>query len=314
MEKDVEGKENDIKKCLNCGNILNKEEEFCTKCGIKYGETKKSICPKCKSEVKFGKKFCPKCGAKIDVKMSDKIDYTKNAFLKNKIDKKIFKILIIVIILIAFGFLGNLIVKKVNISVDELISQERYEDAYKKAKKDEDKSKVINALLEKGEFSEAYRISFDTKISFINELAVYSYEISQGLKNPSSFKLQEVYYDESNKAIVFVVGGSNSYGGIVTGYYYYTYSDNKSKYTLYTHISDFDKEKTYSWDTYSEKLEKSLKNLAKEKVATIISNDENKVDNSTVDIINKLFAGNILREVKFPDYIVNNSNKNSDNA
>ena len=80
------------------------------------------------------------------------------------------------------------------------------------------------------------------------------------------------------------------------------------------HCSKKAKEKTYSWDTYSEILEKLLKNSAKEEVTTIISNDGNKVDNSTVDIINKLFAGNILREVKFPDYIVNNSNKNSDNV
>ena len=71
--------EKNNKKCFNCGSLLKHNENFCSKCGIKYGETKKILCPSCNNEIEFGKKFCGKCGTKITVKTSDKIDFAKNS-------------------------------------------------------------------------------------------------------------------------------------------------------------------------------------------------------------------------------------------
>ena len=130
-EEVTETKTNEPKKCFNCGTELKPDENFCPKCGIKYGETKKIFCPKCNNEVEFGRKFCGKCGAKIDIKTSDKIDFVKNNFSKNHIGKKILIILILIVVLVGVFIAGKKIYSKLSISVDELISQERYSDAYK---------------------------------------------------------------------------------------------------------------------------------------------------------------------------------------
>lgn len=50
--------------------------------------------------------------------------------------KKILIILIIIVALILVGIIGKNIYSALSVSVDELISQEKYEDAYKKAKTD----------------------------------------------------------------------------------------------------------------------------------------------------------------------------------
>ena len=312
-EEVTEIKTNEPKKCFNCGTELKPDENFCPKCGIKYGETKKIFCPKCNNEVEFGRKFCGKCGAKIDIKTSDKIDFVKNNFSKNHIGKKILIILILIVVLVGVFIAGKKIYSKLSISVDELISQERYSDAYKKAKTDEEKNNVINALLQKGNFQEAYNLSKNENIAFINELSYYCNEITEGLKDPSSFSLRDVYYDKDEQQIVFSVNAKNSYGGMVVNYWYYTYSSTDKKYTLYSYLSSLDEETTYSWDTSSERLEKMLKNLARTEVKSIMSDDSKKVDSRVIDNINTLFKNGILKNVEFPNYTINTSNDNSEN-
>ena len=280
----------------------------------KIRREKKILCPKCNSEIEFGKKFCGKCGTKIDIKTSDKIDFVKNKFTKNNIGKKILIILILIVALVSIFIVGTKIYSRLSISVDELVSQERYSDAYKKSKTDEERNNVINAMIQKGKFEEAYNLSKDENIAMINELSYYCNEISEGLKNPTSFSLREVFYDKDNKQIVFYVNGTNSYGGIVGGYWYYTYNSTDEKYTLYTYVSDLDQENTYSWDSSSEKLEKTLKNLARIKIKSIISNDTNKIDTQIIDNINILFKNNTLKNVEFPNYILRDSNNETENV
>lgn len=303
----------ETKKCLNCGAELKPDEDFCPKCGTKYGKTKKIICPNCHNEVEFGMKFCGKCGAKIDLKTSDKIDYVKNNFTKKKMGKKILIILIIIIALIFVGIIGKNIYSALSVSVDELISQEKYEDAYKKAKTDEDKNNVLNAMMQKGKFQEAYNISQDENVVLTNELAYYCNEISEGLKDPTSFSLREVYFDREAQQIVFSVNGTNSYGGTVVGYWYYTYNSTDKKYSLFTYVSDLDDENTYSWDTSSERLEKALKNIARTRIKTIMSDDNNRINNQVIDNINTLFKNETLKNVEFPNYAtIDNSDTNSE--
>lgn len=312
LEKEESEKKEVIqKKCLNCGKLLETEEDYCPKCGIKYGETKKIICSKCGNEVEFGKKFCGKCGAKIDIKASERIDFAKNNFIKKKLGKKLIIALIAVALCVIVLVIGKNVYQKFNVSVDELLIQERYQEAYKKAKTDDEKSNIIDTMIQRGKFEEAYNISKDEKIALTNELAYYCNEISESLKDPSSFSLRSVYYDKEEQKIVFSVNGSNSYGGTVVGYWYYTYNTKDEKYSLYTYVSSLEDETSYSWDSSSEKLEKALKNIARTKIKKIMGDNDNKIDSNVVDNINAIFKQNLLKDVKFPKYVIKGTNGSS---
>lgn len=74
-----ESVDDDVKRCVNCGTILN-DEKFCPNCG-KSTETlpQNKTCPNCGTEVNE-EKFCPKCGQKLDseAQMNRKLSYCRN--------------------------------------------------------------------------------------------------------------------------------------------------------------------------------------------------------------------------------------------
>ncbi|MCI8518978.1 MAG: zinc ribbon domain-containing protein [Clostridia bacterium] len=280
LDKAIEENEyNEIKECLNCGAKLSQKEEFCSKCGMRKGEYKKILCKNCKTELQLKQKFCPKCGAKSEAEIG--IDGIVNSVKKGyrtKIRKlSIKKVLILVIILAIIAALiigGKKIISEAMVSIDDLMAEGQYWEAYEKAK-DNEKDQVVKE----------------------NQLAVLSNEISEGLKNPSSFSLTAVWFDSENKRIVLDVSGTNSYGGVVSSYYYYTYSTEKNKYTLYCTLSSLEREEAKSYDTTDEKLEKILKNSARTIVKEIISNSNYKIQSKHINNINKLFKNGKLNEI-----------------
>lgn len=52
------------KKCVQCGAILQDDDQFCTECGAAQPVERR--CPKCHAPVKEGAAFCTNCGAKLD--------------------------------------------------------------------------------------------------------------------------------------------------------------------------------------------------------------------------------------------------------
>lgn len=62
-----------IKKCSFCGNKIESDKKFCSKCGkpILGNSEVVILCPKCGNEIKNGKKFCNKCGMSINAKEED---------------------------------------------------------------------------------------------------------------------------------------------------------------------------------------------------------------------------------------------------
>lgn len=300
-----------VKVCLNCGRKLKENQEFCPRCGVKYGEIKTIKCEKCGSDILPSEKFCAVCGTKVEVNNQVKLEYMKTFFTK-KIAKKLLIFISVFLIVIIIFIVGKRIYQYANVSVEELIQRGEYEKAYEKAS-DEYKDIVIKTLMEKGKFKEAYDISGQEQISFINELAYDCNEIKEQLKDPSSFKLREIYYDKDQKDIVFEINGSNSYGGIVVNYLYYTYNTSENKFKLYESISSLKTEKSYSWDSYYEKYKKAKDNIVRLRIISMIAMDNNKLDNYIVDIINTLADNDMLKEVTFPDY-VDNSNYNEENT
>ena len=85
--------------------------------------------------------------------------------------------------------------------------------------------------------------------------------------------------------------------GIVSSYYYYTYSDTDKKYSLYCSLSDLSDEEYSKYDTSSESIEKILKNAARSVVKEMINKDNIKISGKIINNINKLFKDGKLNEV-----------------
>lgn len=51
--------------CIKCGNQLNDDSAFCSKCGTKVESKATNICSRCGAEMEDGMLFCSKCGTKI---------------------------------------------------------------------------------------------------------------------------------------------------------------------------------------------------------------------------------------------------------
>lgn len=277
MEEQVK-QEIEQMKCLNCGTTLENEQEFCPKCGIKKGERKVILCAKCNSEIQIGQKFCPKCGERIKIENKTVISSVKNKYqrkLKGINKKKLGIIVGTISILIILAFAFTKISPKIFISIDDLLAQGKYEEAYKKAKNEEKEN-----------------------VYYENAIAYVSSEIIESYKDPSSFELREAWVDKAEKRIVLKTAGKNSFGGITFSYQYITYDKDDNKYEVYCSLSDLDEEKTYSFDDTSDKIEKILKNVARETVKEIIQKDSCKVSSKIIDNINHLAEQKLLSDVK----------------
>ena len=136
-----------------------------------------------------------------------------------------------------------------------------------------------------------------------NLLAHLSNKLSDNLKNPNSFKLHHAWLNDTGRIIIVEYEGTNSYGGVVSGYVYYSFDADDNEFQIVTSFNDFDQE-TYSYyDSEDERLEKLLKNLAKKIAEEIIANDDLKFDDHMADRINALFKENKLKDVKLHDNI-----------
>jgi hypothetical protein len=144
-----------------------------------------------------------------------------NSQIKKKNEKKkktpiIVGIAALIVILLAVA-LKVVVVPRVFVSVDTLCERGEYEKAYKKAKDDE-KLQVL------GE----------------NIAAYLSNETSDSLKDPTSFLLRDVWFkctydvdDEKVRVqVVLYVSGKNSYGGTVSNYWLYSYTESSGEFSL----------------------------------------------------------------------------------
>ncbi len=282
MENETSEEEKYI--CLKCGTALTKEQEFCSKCGTKRGEKNNKKCKKCGNIIDVGEKYCSKCGEKVKFDIEKDItDKTKRIKVSKK---KIIVSIILIIIVLMLIVIGKKILPQLLITKDELLQEGNYFEAYKKALDNEKK-----------------------EISTENLLAYICKDIKDGLKDPSSFVLTSAYM--TNDEIVICINANNSYGASVKNYYYYKYNDQDSKYKRKSYLSSLEYEKSYSWDDYSEKLEKNTDNLNRILVTGIMSNEKNKVDKKIIDNINLVFKNDKLDSVELLD--VNKGNNTQEN-
>ena len=202
--------------CVNCGALLDDDQEFCPKCGTPKGGKKKRICAKCGAELEDGHEFCPKCGQKASY-INDSNDNSTISQLKETVSKtyekankkgKIIGVIgLIAVIVAVFIFIAP----KIFVSIDTLCAQGNYEKAYARASEDEK-----NTVLAE------------------NIIAYLSYESSENLKDPSSFLLRDAYYIVSYNAgeeriyqqAVLYISGKNGFGGNSSSYWIWGADEN----------------------------------------------------------------------------------------
>ena len=304
-------------KCEKCEKEISDDTKVCIHCGapvIKY-----VTCPECGETYPEGAKACPKCG--------------KKSVAANK-KKNLALILIIALAAVLIGVLVVIFVVLPAIEqnkFDEAIDDKDYEEALQYAKDDDERlEEVIEVALEQkdykfvfkeggdkkskeaalelalaaGDYEFAYKNS-ENKQEVLKEnlLAHLSNKLSDNLKNPNSFKLHHAWLNDTGRIIIVEYEGTNSYGGVVSGYVYYSFDADDNEFQIVTSFNDFDQE-TYSYyDSEDERLEKLLKNLAKKIAEEIIANDDLKFDDHMADRINALFKENKLKDVKLHDNI-----------
>ena len=156
--------------------------------------------------------------------------------------------------------------------------------------------------LVKGDYAKAYEIAKEEQrgdILIENRAACLSVEVSEGLKNPSSFELKNVWNDWDTGYLVIEAMGTNSYGGLVPGYYLYSLKSDEEETYLVTYVSSLDNEKIYSWDDYGDMLKKELDNAARDLIRIIRAEDSLALPKVNIDNINQLFENDLLDDVEW---------------
>lgn len=269
--------------CKYCGKEILQGNMYCSSCGRSTIEENKKHCPKCGLVLEDKQKFCIGCGAKIQhnniVLMAEQsVEKVGQIFQGNKnIIKKVIFALIAVVALVS---VCTVIIPKLFVSPFTIMEEADYEKAYKKANKEEK------------EF-----------VLYENVIAKNCIEIKDHLKNPESFKLNEVWIDKENHRFVLKVSGTNSYGGTVSSYHYYTFDKDDFEYSLWLSVNDFEEEKVYSFDDAEEKIEKTLKNIYKPIIKGIVQDDSLRVDNGIEERINTLKENGLLNSVVLIDEV-----------
>ena len=262
--------------CKYCGGSINANGNYCMTCGRSSVDENIRHCHNCGLTITADTTFCTRCG--------NKITHNKNAakFKQtfNKKKKTIVTLIISVLILAIVAGVGIVVVPKVFASPYTIMAEADYERAYKRANK-----------------------NIKEDVLYENIVAVCCNEIKSGLKNPSSFELQNVWVDKDNSRIVLLIGGTNSYGGMVKSYYLYEFDEDDNCYEYYNSISDFEEKEYNRWDDYEDEIEKLIDNLTIGMVKPIVNNDSYKLTNGIVERINNLNKNNKLGNVKLLDEV-----------
>ena len=319
QEPVAESKTNDLGS-ESCNPDTNSDAEEATpQTEITTPPAAASFCPMCGAPLKSEMPFCGNCGAKVGESPTTVSPNKQRSSLPIK------KIAIGVVALMALIFVFAIIVPAVTATPDDLIKQGKYEDAYNKAS-DEEKTDVLQKIVEAGQFQIAYDIAPDeekpdvlkktmeagqfqiaydiapdeekTSVLVTNLATVVSNDLINNLKDPSSFDLREIYFDEGAHELILKVSGNNSYGGKVSNWYDYRYEKDDNEYQLYLSVSDLEDEKVYKYaDDFDEKLEKYLKNATRETMRNIIADKGKAIDSDYVDSINVLFQSGQMSNV-----------------
>lgn len=262
------------------------------------------ICPFCKTEIKEGQdaKICLSCNtlhhescwnenkgcAMLSCTVNDRNTNLNSGGEKlNEVKKrKSIKIVIAAVAVLFIVIVAIFMVPKIFVSIDDLCTQGKYEEAYKKA--DETEKDEIYAE---------------------NVAAVLSGVTSGCLKDPNSFELRDVYYyeaiDDTNikEHLVLFVTATNGFGASVSSYWLYSYYDFNGEYQEWSYsgnFSDLTEEAISEFDDTEEIGEKAVNNMWRTTIQKSIA-DGYKLNEDAVERINTLFETGELDNVELID-------------
>ena len=295
--------------CLHCGAAWTPGQAFCANCGAPKADpapvseasadATAPTCPNCGTLLQEGQKFCPGCGQMLGaadpagsfntgnpMNPANPMNPTAMPYGAPGIPKrksKALPLVIVAVVVVLIAALATLVLVSSDTfaSVATLCARGNYAKAYEKAS-EEEKPAV------KGE-------------SVAAECSAFAVD---NLKDPSSFKLREVYYSESTNddgefsgQIVLYISGANSYGASVSSYWLFTWDDDDNEWSYFCSVSDLEQEEYSDYDDEDEKWEKIVNNFGRGLIGLVKGNGI-ELDKSAVKRINTLFEKDMLDDVE----------------
>lgn len=300
------GTSNDI--CRNCGAPWLPGQTACPNCGAPktdpapVGEASADAvtptCPNCGTMLQEGQKYCPGCGQMLGAANPAGSFNTGNptnplnpmnpmampygAPVGAKRKSKALPWVIVVVVVVVVAALAALVLVSSDMlaSVETLCARGDYTKAYEKASEEE-------KLAVKAE-------------SIAAECSAFAVD---NLKDPSSFKLREVYYYEGTNDkgepydyIALYLSGANSYGARVGSYWLFTWNDNDNEWSYFCSVSDLEWEENSDYDDEDEKWEKTVNNFGRIMI-DLAQKSGIELDKDAVKRINTLFERDMLDDV-----------------
>lgn len=297
--------------CLHCGAAWTPGQAFCANCGapktdpVPVGEasadTTAPTCPNCGTLLQEGQKFCPGCGQMLGaadpagsfntgnpmnpMNPANPMNPTAMPYGAPGIPKRKSKALPLVIVAVVVALIAALatlvlVSSDTFASVATLCARGDYIRAYEKASEEEKPAVKAESIA-----AECSAFAVDN------------------LKDPSSFKLREVYYSESTNddgefsgQIVLYISGANSYGASVGSYWLFTWDDDDNEWSYFCSVSDLEQEEYSDYDDEDEKWEKIVNNFGRGLIGLVKGNGI-ELDKSAVKRINTLFERDMLDDV-----------------
>lgn len=278
--------------CAQCGTEISVGSNYCPNCGRDCAEPNITHCTNCGTPITKGLKFCSNCGNKVTFStlQKKKIDNKFKAIrvkLKSAKVKKKLKTASIITAALVLAVTALIVCPKIFASTDTLLSQGKYEQAYKKAPKE--KKKLV---------------------LFENLLACSYNGAKSELDAPSSYQMTGAWFDAgkdiSSAMIVIKVSEREMTSDGTVNYFVYYYNDDSAAYIYGLDITDFDEESEdyYDYyDYYSEEFDYDaqkqaiLLNGIKRAVKKIITNNKIKVNPEIINRIDGLDDEGLLEDV-----------------
>ncbi len=225
-------------------------------------------CPECGKEVSDTAKKCPNCGYALK----------KSQIANPKVKKTLLIVICALAVIVASFFVIKSVSPNLFRSVDDMLADGNYFDAYNKASSEELKQDVMRE----------------------NAIAFCAADADSMLKDPTSFILKSgAQVSAGNKAVLLEVIAKNSYGSNVVNYWYYDYDSTSQSYEYAASFSDFSTEQTTSYDTSETRLQKAKANRCKAVVQLYLYEGSFAfLSDEAVNRINTLFSNGKLKKIE----------------
>lgn len=164
----------------------------------------------------------------------------------------------------------------------------------------------VDDLCAKGEYQKAYaKASVEEKLqvkaeSIAAERCVFA---ADHLKNPDSFKLRDVYYNEQNGGsttpsgqLVLYISGMNGFGGSVGNYWLFAWDNDEKEWSYMCAVSGLEDEEYKSYDDSEDIFEKLANNIGRMSIKSTMEKGI-KLDKDAIGRINAMFDAGVLDSV-----------------